>query len=251
MTLDILGKLEEAIRDSSGDFAPPTAWRFSNIGKCLRAQVLQRRNEVTPEPFSTNTRILFKVGNLLEPVVLSWLEKSGIQVISNTDADRQVRAEAPEYDARGSLDALGILDGEVFPIEIKSTRTRGLDFGLPYETHELQATAYALFLGLSRSLICYVGRDGGVRLCWVYVTPEKEQRIKREWAELSRYFLSGEIPPVKPLVQATKKVKGVSVPFLYERDGAWGKAGDPKMELDNECGRCSYQSHCWPAGEQR
>jgi len=251
LTLDIEAEFDKVIQDDSEDFGAPESFRFSDIGKCHRYQILKRRNEVAPEPFTVDTRILFKFGNIIEPVVLKWLSKvHGIQIISRTDGTdprtgkpAQIKAAAPEYDARGSLDALGIADGEIFPVEVKSTRSRALQFGLPFTTHDLQATAYALFLGLRRSLIVYLGRDGGRRLLWVYVTNEKEQLIKREWAKLATWLLSDELPPVKPKIQATKKVKGVNIPFVYE---VGPNRGEPKMELDSECSRCSYLNYCWP-----
>ena len=70
--VDILGKIDEALEESRSDFGPPKNWRFSDLGKCLRLQVQKRRGEAGA-PFSPETLILFKVGDLLEIEALNWL----------------------------------------------------------------------------------------------------------------------------------------------------------------------------------
>lgn len=241
--LDVAGLLDEAILEDTNDFPPPTSWRMSDLGKCLRMQVLKRQGVVTPEPFTVKTRTLFRIGNLLEEEVLKWLSRK-FQVITKSATGDQIKVSAPGYDARGSLDGIGIDNEGMFPIEVKSTRDRGVDYA-PYETHDLQATAYALFLGLMRACLVYIGRDGARKVCWVYVTPKKEQRIKTEWAELAKWWLTDELPPVKPKVRAKKKVKGVWVDFTYEVNGVGFQKGEPKYELDPECSRCPYLNFCW------
>ena len=259
MTLDTFGKvdvlavLDDAIENDRRDFGPPTAWRFSSLGKCKRQQYLARRNEVAPEPFTVKTLTLFRIGDLLEKQAVEWLSQAkGIQVISRTDGGSQIKVAVPEFNARGSLDGLVITDGEIAVLELKSTRDRALEYGdLPYHTHRLQALGYAYYLGLSRACIVYLGRDGAKKVFWETVTPAIVQEIQTQWAELERFWLAQEEPPRLDLVQATKTVKGEKIPFYYEKDGPWGKTGDPKLELPSECGYCSYQSYCWPAGEQR
>ena len=254
---DLVQVLEEATRDSRSDFGPPTSWRFSGLGKCLRAQVLGRLG-VGGAPFSDQTLSIFRMGDLLETDTLKLLGTK-VVVITRDVNGNQVKVRVPEYDASGSLDALAVVDGELVVLEVKSTRDSALSYGdLPYRTHALQAGAYALFLGLQTAYVIYIGRDGAKKVCRVRAS-DVEQDVKKEWAELNFWWnriqdalmtsraedFEGALPPKKKQVQATKKVKGVKVPFVYEIDGPWGKKGDAKYELDNECLRCPYLKQCW------
>lgn len=252
---DLVRVLEEAIREDRKDFGTPSSWRFSNLGKCLRYQVLNRLG-VGGTPFKDETLSLFRIGDLIENDTLPLLGKK-LVVITRDVNGRQVRAVMPEYDASGSLDALIVLDGEMGPLDVKSTRDSALSYSdLPYENHKKQVAAYALALGFVHSWLLYLGRDGAKK--WFKVrAADYEQAIKTEWAELSFWWRSAlefpvdefhrdeGLPPKKPKVQATKKVKGQKVPFVYEIDGPWGRKGDPKYELDNECVRCPYLNRCW------
>lgn len=256
---DLVAVLEEAVREDRKDFGTPTSWRFSSLGKCLRAQVLGRLG-VEGAPFQDNTLSLFRIGDLIEDDTLKLLGKK-IVVVTRDVNGRQVRATMPEYDASGSLDALIVLDGVMGPLDVKSTRDSALSYGdLPYQTHAKQVAAYALALGFLHGWLLYLGRDGAKK--WFKVrAADYEQDIKKEWAELNFWWKQAwdsvpedgyaevGLPPKKPQVQATKKVKGVKVPFTYERDGPWGRTGDPKMELDNECTRCPYIERCWGSNE--
>lgn len=259
---DLVAVLEEAIREDRKDFGTPTSWRFSNLGKCLRYQVLNRLG-VGGAPFKDETLSLFRIGDLIENDTLPLLGKK-LVVITRDVNGRQVRAVMHEYDASGSLDALIVLDGEMGPLDIKSTRDSALSYSdLPYETHAKQVAAYAIALGFVHSWLLYLGRDGAKK--WFKVrAADYEQDIKKEWAELRFWWNSiaeamrlssrnddfeGGLPPKKKQVQATKKVKGEKVPFVFERSGPWGEAGQPKMELDNECQRCPYINRCWGESE--
>ena len=254
---DLVAVIEEATRDSRSDYGPPSSWRFSGLGKCLRAQVLGRLG-VRGAPFSDQTLSIFRLGDLIEDDTLKLLG-SKVVVITRDVNGNQVKVRVPEYDASGSLDALAVVDGELVVLEVKSTRDSALSYGdLPYRTHALQAGAYALFLGLTTAYVIYIGRDGSKKVCRVYAK-DVEQDVKKEWAELNFWWKQTSawdpsveyevLPPKKPMAQATKKVKGEKVPFVFERDGPWGKKGELKLELDNECVRCQYKDRCWGANE--
>lgn len=229
---DLDALFDEAISEDADDYGPPEHWRFSGLGKCPRAQVMERMG-VPRTPFSVKTRILLKIGHLLEDQALKWLG-SKVDIIA-----KQVTVDAPQWDARGHLDALVRLDNEIAVVEVKSTRDRGVEYA-PYDNHVLQATAYAIFLGLPTSFLLYVGRDGARKFVECRPSVEIERKIKNEWSMLTGYLRAGVVPPKLPWVQAAKKVNGKDVPFVYERSGPWGEIGTPKLEAPKQSSYCSY-----------
>jgi len=222
--------------DEQFQFGPAQTWRCSNLGRCLRAQVMDRMG-VPKAQMSTKTLVLLRIGTLLERKVVEWLGRQ-IPVLATN-----VKVDIPQYDAAGSADALIRVGNEIAVLEVKSTRDRGVEY-TPYENHVLQADAYRIFLGLPLAFLYYMGRDGA-RACHVILPDaDREQRIRREWDTLGMLLDRGETPPRLPWVQATKKVKiegkEVEVPFVYERSGAWGEAGTPKFEPPKGGSYCAY-----------
>lgn len=249
---DLADVVTEAIADDRKDFGTPTNWRISNLGKCIRYQVLNRLGVTPTDPFSATTLSLFRMGDLIEEDTLNLLGNK-VTIITRDVHGRRIPVEVPAFHAKGAIDALVVVDGKMAVLEIKSTRDRALSFGdLPYQTHEKQTRAYAHFLGLKDGYLVYRGRDGAVKAFHVDATDVTD--ITAEWIELERWWHGvtvgalvepSGLPPKKSLIQATKTVKGKKVPFVYEKSGPWGDAGDPKMELDSECERCAYRTYCW------
>ena len=229
----LTGLFDQAISEDTDDFGPGQSWRFSNLGKCPRAQVLDRMG-YERTPFDVKTRVLLKIGKLLETQAIQWLA-SKVDILAT-----QVKVEAPEWDARGHADALMRVGNDLVPIEVKSTRDRGVEYA-PYHNHVLQATAYAIFLNLPTSFLLYVGRDGARKFAECRPSLEVERKIKNEWALLGGYLRSGVVPPKQPWVQATKKVGNKEVPFVYERSGPWGEVGTPKLEPPKSSSYCAYK----------
>lgn len=196
-------------------------------------------------PFDVKTRVLFKIGHLLETQALKWLG-TRIDILAT-----QVKVEAPEWDARGHADALARIGNDIVPIEVKSTRDRGVEYA-PYPNHVLQVSAYAIFLNLPTSFLLYVGRDGARKFVECRPSLDVERKIKNEWALLGGWFRSGVVPPKLPWVQSTKKVNGKEVPWVYERSGPWGEAGTPKLEPPKASGYCPFAGQtvcCGSKGE--
>lgn len=229
---DLQVLFDEAIAEDTDDFGPPKHFRFSNLGKCPRAQVMERMG-CEKTPFDVKTRILLKIGRLLETQALEWLATK-VDIIA-----KQVTVEAPEWDARGHADALARIGNDIVPIEVKSTRDRGVEYA-PYPNHVLQVSAYAIFLNLPTSFLLYVGRDGARKFVECRPSLDVERKIKNEWALLGGWFRSGAVPPKTPWTQATKKVGGKEVPWVYERSGPWGEVGTPKLEPPKVSSYCAF-----------
>lgn len=224
-------------------YGPPKHWRMSNLGKCPRYQVLQRLN-LKGKPFKDDTLFIFEIGHMIEEMVMRFL---GSLVVA-----RQTTVVADKFDAVGHLDALILKDNELFPLEVKSTRDAALGYRTPYETHKKQASAYALYMGLKRSVVLYLGRDGAYAEAIVEAEPQRAA-IENEWRLLNTvweqlgerldneseddYYVRNEsiLPPKLPVVEKT-----------YVKSGRWGKAGDIKTTIAAECARCPYTNRCFP-----
>lgn len=242
--------MKEGLKISSDEkqFPTSTSWRFSDLGKCSRQQVLKRLG-FHGEGFSPKTLFIFEMGHAIESMALSWLQKNKQVDILAT----QVRVEAPQFDARGTADAVARVGNQVVPIEVKSTRDRALEFRIPYETHRRQAGAYAWFLGLPRAVLAYIGRDGTLAHVWVEVTEELKEVISKQWQDLTRYW-NLDIPDRASAETDLVYYSRVEIflpdrlpyeEFTYKKRGPWGPAGTVKKVLNNECGYCPFKDHCW------
>lgn len=252
--MDLKGKLREGMRkDESKEHKDH--WRFSDLGKCLRFQVMKRAG-VKGAEHSDSTLFVFKMGHLIEKQALDWLYLSGVDILA-----KQITVEAPDFDAKGHADALVRWGNQIVVVEVKSTRNKALEYRIPYPNHKKQASAYALYLNLPYAWLLYIGRDGAVEQALV-MAKEEQAAIEQEWRELNEYW--------KPIPEALEVIKnnrgepspdwfehvGVSLPprkpkteVEYKRAGPWGPKGTKKIELDPECGYCQYQKVCWGRNE--
>lgn len=227
-------------------FSPQSSWRFSDLGKCNRYQILKRLGFRGGE-FSPKTKFIFEMGHMIEDMALNWLSRvKRVDILA-----RQVKIEASQFDARGSADALARFGNQLTIIEVKSTRDKALSYRIPYETHKRQAGAYAMFLGLPRAVLAYIGRDGTIAHAWVEVTEELKNTIRHQWEVLEKYW-SLDLPDRngndKEYFTVLEPYLPLKLPHeekIYKRAGPWGPAGTVKMELNNECGYCAFKNLCW------
>lgn len=247
---DVTAMLMEGLNAESDEkqFGPPESWRFSDLGKCNRMQMMKRLGFHGPG-FSAKTKFIFEMGHAIEQMALNWLRKvKRVDILAT-----QVRVEASQFDARGSADALGRFGNQVAPIEVKSTRDKALEYRIPYETHKRQAGAYAWFLGLPRAVLAYIGRDGTLAHVWVEVTQELKEDIANQWMELGKYWAL-DFPSRMPnesdesyynSIQSYLPPKIPPKEKTYKRSGPWGKAGTTVIDIDPECGYCGFKKLCW------
>lgn len=227
MQPDIVQMVREGMELDNEEFGPPSGWRFSDLGKCMRYQVMKRLGVPQP-PHNSRTLFIFKMGHVIEETALNWLSKSKrADVLA-----RQVKVDAPQFGASGRADALARLGNQLAPVEVKSTRDKALSFRIPYPNHELQAGAYAWFLGLPQAVLLYMGRDGAMEQAWVEVTDFLRNKISRQWEELNKWWnWTTELPPRLPKVMVDVK-KG-------------RKVIGQKEDLDKECYYCPFMKVCW------
>lgn len=228
MNPDVTLMVQEGAALDDDQFDAPTAWRFSNLGKCYRNQVLDRLGVKKPA-LAYGTRFIFELGHVIEEIALKWLSLCDrVDILA-----KQVRVNAYQFGARGRADALVRMGNQLVPVEVKSTRNQALAYRIPYPNHRLQAGAYAWFLGLPRAVLLYIGRDGALAEAWVEVEQHLKDEISEHWETLNKFWEAApdDLPPRLPLrtvdVKKGRKVVG------------------QKQDLDSECGYCPYKNICW------
>src|SRR5688572_33360196 len=124
MDFDLVAAADEGLRASMSEFGAPSHWRFSDLGKCLRCQVLKRLGFQNREKRSFKSNFILQMGNVIEREALEWISRS-----ANVDIlAKQVKVHIYQYDAKGTLDALGRIGNWLAPIEVKSTRDKALEY---------------------------------------------------------------------------------------------------------------------------
>jgi len=90
--------------------------RASDLGiPCLRYHVLNRTRWQERALHDVGLQMIFDLGNDIEQIVLRELSEAGVTVI-----EQQRAFEWKEYNITGHLDGKILIDGEIYPLEIKS-----------------------------------------------------------------------------------------------------------------------------------
>ncbi len=255
---DLVGSLDEGLRASLNTFGTPSAWRFSDFGKCPRCVILKRLGFHSGAKISLKSHFIMEMGHVIEEKALEWLSRS-----TNVDIlAKQVRVQLPQHQAKGTMDALGKLGNSLVPIEVKSTRDKALEYRIPYKNHEMQARGYTWAINLPWAILLYIGRDGTIKQSWVENNQEGRDEIAAELDNLNlfwenmpargeetdeEYFkrIETHLPPAPTMVlQPVLDTDGN--PVEYKRAGPWGPKGTVKTEMKSSggCVYCSYPGLC-------
>ncbi len=94
---------------------PVNSNRVSTLGHpCERYLVLERLNWQDKLPYNVSLQYIFDLGNEFENIVLKELMESGFNIIE------QQKTMGYKYNITGHIDGLIEINGEYFPLEIKS-----------------------------------------------------------------------------------------------------------------------------------
>jgi len=107
----------EALKRSRIEQWPVRSNRASDLGHdCIRYLVLNRIRWQEKTLHDVNLQTIFDEGNLHEKAVLRDLQDAGLNII-----EQQRAFEWPEYQITGHIDAKLAVNGNVIPLEIKSS----------------------------------------------------------------------------------------------------------------------------------
>ncbi len=183
---------EKNKRVRSGKFSP------SSFGKCYRAQVFNRQNELQTNPPDAEALRRFKVGNIIHDYMQQFFPS----------AQREVKILI-EDDIIGFADI--VLDNEV--VDIKSCRTyefktfskEDYDISVGKTTNCLQVCSYALFLGKPQARLIFIEKDALDSKEFVLQVKDWKNQIEDELLILRGYWKNGNLPPAAPRAYGGKE----------------------------------------------
>lgn len=205
-----LAKKEERIR--SGKFSP------SQLGRCYRAQIWNRKAEPISDPVDARTERVFKAGNIFHDFVQELVLKN------DPNAKKEVLVETNDF--KGYADI--VLKDEVIDIKTQHSRAFWYRNGLTWEQVEpqlypnvLQVVFYALNLGVDRARLVFLSKDD---LCIDEYPFEAKNAYKAkldlEIDTLMSFWNKNVLPPATPRC-------------YKDKDGKY-----------RECGFCLWKTTC-------
>lgn len=259
MITDAVNKAARDHRERRQRKGPSHYWYPSDMGVCDRKSVL-RHAGVESKGFDSETLRRFWMGDIVEVAVREAVE-SNLTVIGHG-----VGVRDEDYRVSGRMDTLILEYGKPVPCEYKSIKSTAFDYPLPQYPHVLQTGTYMEFPatcpGNCHGLCGGSGRlpvpQSGRLIYWskddarikefvlvksATLTEDVRGTLRRLEGLYQDYLAEREahgskLPPALPLVPVRDK-KGQ--PVVYKRSGPWGKAGDPKLELDFRARNCDYR----------
>lgn len=215
------GKIGSRLEESRGE---PTL-RMSNLGSRCSRQLWYRINHPDwGEPLSSETRIKFLFGDILEEMLLYLAKEAGHTV-------EHEQREVDLFGVRGHIDAA--IDGVL--VDVKSASTRAFDKFTNHLSSDTDDFGYLTqldgylhatqeFLGGNEGAFLVIDKQLG-RLC--LDRHPKSNRDYSEYVSERRAIVENKEPPPR----AYKAVPD-------------GKSGN--MKLDTVCSYCAFKSRCWP-----
>jgi len=184
---EALKKEQEKERTHSGKY-----W-ISSLGRCLRFQYWQMKNEPQTNPVDSRTLRVFKCGSLFHDFVQGFV---------NGQAQTEVLTETDELKGRADI----VTDDEV--IEIKSQhsfafhymRKETYDIVKEKECNILQLMTYAWILKKPKGRLIFVSKDDLCIAEYSFFLEHWKSKIQDE-VDILRYYMGegqNEIPPAKP-----------------------------------------------------
>ena len=195
------------------------ALRMSNLGKpCDRALWLDIKGEHEPEPLSSETRLKFIFGDLVEALVLYLAKEAG-----HTVEDQQKRIEVDGI--IGHIDA--VIDGHL--VDVKSASSFAMkkfkNGTLPDDDafgYISQISGYANAMNKKSGTFLAMDKSGGELATYTHENLEDTSaRIKHV-----RAMLEEDTPPDRPFTEVDDKPSG-------------------RKKLGINCSYCPHKQVCW------
>jgi len=199
---------------------PVNSNRASDLGNpCLRYHVLNRTRWEEKSLHDVGLQSVFDLGNDIEEIALRELAEAGVKVV-----EQQKPFNWKEYQITGHLDGLVLLDGNAYPLEIKSCSPFVFDSIGTIDDIKKGKYAYLRKYPVQLNLYLLMSNIGrGVFLFKNKVTGA----YKEIWMDLD-YELGEE---------ALKRAEAINAHL------AAGTVPDP-IEYGDECERCGFRHLC-------
>jgi len=201
---------------------PVNSNRASDLGiPCVRYHVLNRTRWEEKALHDVGLQMVFDMGNEIEEIVLKELAEAGVKVV-----EQQRSFQWKDYQITGHIDGMVLIDGSLFPLEIKSCSP--FVFKAINSINDLKSGKYAYLRKYPTQLNLYMLMDGKER--GVFLFKDKTSgAIKEIWMDLD--YDMGE--------ETLKRAEAVNAHI------AAGTLPDP-IDEDMWCDNCAYSHICLP-----
>jgi len=213
--------LDKFLADTEVAREPDGKWHPSSLYLCDRQAVYSVRGVEQSNPPDAMSLRRFRIGHVLHELLQEAIGKAGTLT-------PEVLVDMPDLNITGHADGIFVDDdGDVWVLEIKSTRALGkIKKGGAQEHHVKQAATYAVafrrtYGELLKGIIMlyFEKNDALTEEIEIAYDPEWEVALKRKIEHLEQYRLDPDsLPPRLPLVK--------------------GKVQWP-------CNYCSWKDKCW------
>ncbi len=218
----IVEKVDESIAKQIEQW-PVRSNRASELGhECLRYLVLNRTRWQEKSLHDIRLQRIFNLGNEFEDIVMKELRQAGFRI-----NEQQRGLSMPEQEITGSIDGSIIIDGQAYPLEVKSSSDYAFNsintvediknHKYPYMRRYIsQLTLYLLMKNQEKGVLLFKNKTTG--------------QLKEIWLTLD-YELGEQL--LKKAESVNKHVKEGTLPDPIEYD-------------EMMCGDCAYRHICLP-----
>ena len=221
-TMSITDKIKESLQKKINQY-PVNSNRASSLGhECVRYLVFERTRWQEKHLHDTQLQAIFDLGNVLEKSVLAELTEAGIPII-----EQQRAFSWPKYGITGHVDGKVLLDGEAYPIEIKSMAPYTFDSINNYKDmlshkhsyvrrYPAQLTLYELMDNKDMAVFLLKNKvSGAIKEIWMPLDFTYGESLIRKAEAVNKHVTEGTLP-------------------------------DPIMYDENQCTDCGYAHICMP-----
>ena len=214
-------KLKKFIENSQREYKPSTYYKPSGVGGCIRKMYFERIGKPLQDKANFNLIAMGEAGTQRHEVlqqymvdlakeddyfewldVADYLEKNPVE---GTTVDTKFKKNDFETKCKNELlqlsflcDGLVKIDGKVYIMEIKTeTMFKYSKHDEPFEAHKMQATCYALALGVEDVIFLYENRDNFEKKAYAYhVSEAMKKQVVDKLAECEAYVEKHEAPQI-------------------------------------------------------
>ena len=202
---------------------PVNANRASELGhECLRYLVLNRTRWQEKSPHDARLQMIFDMGRMVEDAVQQDLREAGFTIV-----EQQRPFSWPEYQITGSIDMKLVIDGDVFPCEVKSAAPHA--FNSINSVQDMLSHKWAYMRKYPAQLTLYLLMDSKDRGLFLFKNKSTGE-MKEIWVDLDYEFAESLV----------KKAEAIN------KHVADGTLPEPMEYSENICGDCAFQHICLP-----
>ena len=213
--------LKATIENTQSEYRPSTFYKPSGVGGCIRSMYFQRVGNVLQQKSDSNLIAMGESGTFRHEVIQEYLVKMSERLadeeflwvnvekyleenpVEGTTVDANFKKNDYETKCKNSnlqlsflCDGLVMLKGKPTILEIKTeTMFKYNKHTEPYEEHKMQATCYALCLGVDQVLFLYENRDTFDKKAYLFeVTAEWKQKVVDKISTCEWFVEQGAAP---------------------------------------------------------